>query len=77
MRKNPDPSKYLELYILGHTSTIVCEKILHQCILVGRHYYRVLMEAMVSDLYDPEQKRRELLQEALSSVDISDLPKPT
>ena len=44
---------------------------------VERHYYRVLIESMVSDLHDPEQKRRELLQEALASVDISDLPKPT
>ena len=35
------------------------------------------MEAMVSDLYYSEQKRRELLQEALASVDISDLQKPT
>ena len=35
------------------------------------------MEAMVNDLRDPAQKRRELLQEALASEDISDLPKPT
>ena len=32
---------------------------------------------MVSDLHNPEQKRRELLQEALASIDVSDLPKPT
>ena len=47
------------------------------CTLADRHYYRVLIESMVSDLHDPEQNRRELLQEALASVDVSNLPKPT
>ena len=44
---------------------------------VDRHYYRVLIESMVSEPRDPEQNRRELLQEALASVDVSNLPKLT
>ena len=77
MRKNPDTSKYLELPHSRAYQRHRFEEIQHGRTFVDRHYYRVLMEAMVNDLYDPEQKRRELLQEALSSVDISDLPKPT
>ena len=76
IRKNPDSSKYLELPHSRAYQRHCFEEIQHGRTFVDRHYYRVLMEAMVSDLYDPEQKRRELLQEALSSVDISDLPKP-
>ena len=77
MRKNLGSSKYLELPHSRAYQRHRFEEIQHGRTFVDRHYYRVLMEAMVSDLYDPEQKRRELLQEALSSVDISDLPKPT
>ena len=77
MRKNPDSSKYLELPHSRAYQRHCIEEIQHGRTFVDRHYYRVLMEAMVNDLYDPEQKRRELLQGALSSVDISDLPKPT
>ena len=77
MRKKLDPSKYLELPHPRVYQRHCFEEIQHGRTFVDRHYYRVLMEAMVNDLYDPEQKRRELLQEALSSVDISDLPKPT
>ena len=44
---------------------------------VDRHYYRVLIESMVSEPRDPERNRRELLQEALASVDVSNLPKLT
>ena len=77
MRKNPDTCKYLELPHSRVYQRHRFEEIQPGRTFVDRHYYRVLMEAMVSDLYDPEQKRRELLQEALSSVDISDLPKPT
>ena len=76
MRKNLDSSKYLELPHSRAYQRHRFEEIQHGRTFVDRHYYRVLMEAMVHDLYDPEQKRRELLQEALSSVDISDLPKP-
>ena len=77
MRKKLDPSKYLELPHSRAYQHHCFEEIQHGRTFVDRHYYRVLMEAMVNDLYDPEQKRRDLLQEALSSVDISDLPKPT
>ena len=77
MPKNPDSSRYLEL---PHSSAYLrhsIEEIQHGRTFVDRHYYRVLMEAMVHDLHDPKQKLRELLQEALASVDISDLPKLT
>ena len=77
MRKKLDSSKYLELPHSRAYQRHSIEEIQHGRTFVERHYYRVLMEAMVSDLHDPEQKRRELLQEALASVDISDLPKPT
>ncbi len=77
MRKNLDSSKYLELPHSRAYQRHRFEEIQHGRTFVDRHYYRVLIESMVSDLYDPEQKRRELLQDALSSVDISDLPKPT
>ena len=77
MRKNPDSFKYLELPHSRAYHRHRFQEIQHGRNFVDRHYYRVLMEAMVNDLYDPEQKWRELLQEALSSVDISDLPKPT
>ena len=77
MRKNPDPSKYLELPHSRAYQRHRFEEIQHGRTFVDRHYYRVLIESMVSALHDPEQKRRELLQEALSSVDTSDLSKPT
>ena len=77
MRKNPDPSKYLELPHSRAYQRHCFEEIQHGRAFVDRHYYRVLIESMVSDLHDPEQRRRELLQEALASVDISDLPKLT
>ena len=77
MRKKLDSSKYLELPHSRAYQRHCFEEIQHGRTFVDRHYYRVLMEAMVNDLYDPEQKRRELLQEALSSVDTSDLSKPT
>ena len=77
MRKNLDSSKYFELQRSRAYQRHRFEEIQHGRTFVDRHYYRVLMEAMVQDLHDPEQKRWELLQGALSSVDISDLPKPT
>ena len=77
MPKNPDSSRYLELPHSSAYQRHSIEEIQHGRTFVDRHYYRVLLDSMVNDLYDPEQKRRELLQEALSSVDISDLPKPT
>ena len=44
---------------------------------VDRYYYRVLIESMVSESHEPEQNRRELLQEALVSLDVSNLLKLT
>ena len=77
MRKNSDSSRYLELPHSSAYQRHSIEEIQHGRTFVDRHYYRVLLDSMVKDLYDPEQKRRELLQEVLASVDISDLPKPT
>ena len=77
MRKKLDPSKYLELPHSRAYQRHSIEEIQHGRTFVDRHYYRVLLDSMVNDPYDPEQKRRELLQEILASVDISDLPKPT
>ena len=77
MRKKLDSSKYLELPHSRAYQRHRFEEIQHGRTFVDRHYYRFLIESMFSDLHDPEQKRRELLQEALASVDISDLPKPT
>ena len=77
MLKNLDTCKYLELPHSRAYQRHRFEEIQHGRTFVDRHYYRVLIESMVSDLHDPEQRRRELLQEALASVDISDLPKLT
>ena len=63
MRKKLDPSKYLELPHPRVYQRHCFEEIQHGRTFVDRHYYRVLMEAMVNDLYDPEQKRRELRRE--------------
>ena len=77
MRKKFDSSKYLELPHSRAYQRHRFEEIQHGRTFVDRHYYRVLIESMVSEPRDPEQNQRELLQEALASVDISDLPKPT
>ena len=55
MRKNPEPSKYLELPHSRAYQRHRFEEIQHGRTFVDRHYYRVLMEAMVHDLYEPEQ----------------------
>ena len=77
MQKNSDTCKFLELPNSRAYQHHRFEEIQHGRTFVDRHYYRVLIESMVSDLHDPEQKRHELLREALASVDVSDLPKPT
>ena len=46
MRKNPDPSKYLELPHSRAYQRHRFEEIQHGRAFVDRHYYRVLMEAM-------------------------------
>ena len=76
MLKNPDSSKYPELFDSRACERHCFEEVQHGRTFVVRHYYRVLIESMVNDLHDPEQKRQELLQEDLASLDISDLPKP-
>ena len=50
MRKNLDPSKYLELLHSRVYQRHRFEKIQHGRTFVDRHYGRVLMEAMVIDL---------------------------
>ena len=77
MRKNSDTCKFLELPHSRAYQRHCFEEIQHGRTFVDRHYYRVLIESMVSNLHDPEKKQRELLQEATPSVDVSDLPKPT
>ena len=72
MRKNLDPSKYLELPHSRAYQRHCFEEIQHGRTFVDRHYYRVLMEAMVSDLYDPKRKQLKLLGEAWSSSEISE-----
>ena len=71
MPKNPDSSKYHEL---PHSRAYLrhrFEEIQHGRTFVDRHYYRVLIEAIVSDLYDPKRKQLKLLEEAWSSSEIS------
>ena len=46
MRKNPDPSKYLELPHSRAYQRHRFEEIQHGRTFVDRHYYRVLMEAI-------------------------------
>ena len=72
MRKKLDPSKYLELPHSRAYQRHRFEEIQHGRTFVDRHYYRVLMEAMVSDLYDPKRKQLKLLGEAWSSSEISE-----
>ena len=55
MRKKLDSSKYLELPHSRAYQRHRFEEIQHGRTFVDRHYYRVLMEAMVHDLYEPEQ----------------------
>ena len=50
MRKNPDPSKYLELPHSRAYQRHRFEKIEHGRTFVDPHYGRVLIEAMVNDL---------------------------
>ena len=72
MPKNPDLSKYHELPHSRAYQRHRFEEIQHGRTFVDRHYYRVLIEAMVSDLYDPKRKQLKLLEEAWSSLEISE-----
>ena len=60
----------LILYILYQRHRF--EKIQHRRTFVDRHYYRVLIEAMVSHLNDSKRKQLKLLEEAWSSSEISE-----
>ena len=71
MPKIPDSSKYLELPHSKAYQRHRFEEIQHGRTFVDRHYYRVLIESMVGDLYDPKQKQLKLLEEAWSSSEIS------
>ena len=64
-----DLSKYLELPIPEHTSAIVLKKSSMDAPFVDRHYYRVLLDSMVNDLYDPKRKQLKLLEEAWSAAE--------
>ena len=55
-------SKYLEVPHYRAYQRHCFEEIKHGRTFLDLRYYRVLMEAMVHDLHDQEQKRRELLQ---------------
>ena len=71
MPKNSDSSKYLELPHSKAYQRHRFEEIQHGRTFVDRHYYRVLIEAMVSDLYEPKHKQLKLLEEAWLASEIS------
>ena len=76
MRKKLDPSKYLELPHSRAYQRYRFEEIQHGRTFVDRHYYRVLLDSMVNDLYDPKRKQLKLLEEAWSASENSDTPRP-
>ena len=76
MRKNLDSSKYLELPHSRAYQRHRFEEIQHGRTFVDRHYYRVLLDSMVNDLYDPKRNQLKLLEEAWSAAENSDTSKP-
>ena len=76
MPKNPDSSRYHELPHSSAYQRHSIEEIQHGRTFVDRHYYRVLLDSMVNDLYDPKQKQLKLLEEAWSAAKNSDISKP-
>ena len=76
MRKKLDSSKYLELPHSRAYQRHRFEEIQHGRTFVDRHYYRVLLNSMVNDLYDPKRKQLKLLEEAWSASENSDTPRP-
>ena len=76
MRKNLDSSKYLELPHSRAYQRHRFEEIQHGRTFVDRHYYHVLLDSMVNDLYDPKRKQLKLLEEAWSAAENSDTSKP-
>ncbi|MAA67331.1 MAG: hypothetical protein CL915_00890 [Deltaproteobacteria bacterium] len=73
MPKNTDSSKYLELPHSKAYQRHRFEEIQHGRTFVDRHYYRVLIESMVVDLYGPKQKQLKILEEAWSASEISEV----
>ena len=73
MPKNPDSPKYLELPNSRAYQRHRFVDIRHGRTFVDRHYYRVLLESMVNDLYDPKRKQLKLLQEAWLASEISEV----
>ena len=76
MRKNLDSSKYLELPHSRAYQRHSIEEIQYRRTFVDWHYYRVLLDSMVNDLYDPKQKQLKLLEEAWSAAENPDTSKP-
>ena len=64
MPKNSDSSKYFELPHSRAYQRHRFEEIQHGRTFVDRHYYRVLLESMVNDPYDPQRKQLNLMHEA-------------
>ncbi len=73
MPRNPDSPKYLELPNSRAYQRHCFVDIQHGRTFVDRHYYRVLLESMVKDLYDPKRKQLKLLQEAWLASEISEV----
>ncbi len=76
MRKKLDPFKYLELPHSSAYQRHSIEEIQHGRTFVDRHYYRVLLDSMVNDLYDLKRKQLKLLKEAWSAAENSETSKP-
>ena len=76
MPKNPDSSRYLELPHSSAYQRHSIAEIQHGRTFVDWHYYRVLLDSMVNDLYDPKRKQLKLLEEAWSASENSDTPRP-
>ena len=76
MRKKLDPFKYLELPHSSAYQRHSIEEIQHGRTFVDRHYYRVLLDSMVNDLYDPKRKQLKLLEEAWSAAENPETSKP-
>ena len=73
MPRNPDSPKYFELPNSRAYQRHRFVDIQHGRTFVDRHYYRVLLESMVNDLYDPKRKQLKLLQEAWLASEISEV----
>ena len=76
MPKNPDSSRYLELPHSSAYQRHSIAEIQHGRTFVDRHYYRVLLDSMANDLYDPKRKQLKLLEEAWSASENSDTHRP-